>query len=74
LPQVRGVGVIGGEGMPVGYEKVAVVVALQAYPVVEGAHVVAEMQFAGGPHATQHALQLLTIRVLIHCFDCTEIL
>jgi hypothetical protein len=60
--------------MPVGYEKVAVVVVLQADPVVKGTHVVAEMQFAGGPHATQHALQLLTIRVLIHCFDCTEIL
>ena len=59
LPQVGGVGVIGGEGMPVGDEKVAVVVVLQAYPVVEGAHVVAEMQFAGGPHAAQHALELL---------------
>ena len=43
---------------------------LQADPVVQGAHVVAEVQFAGGPHAAQHAFAL--IRFWIHWVDCTE--
>jgi hypothetical protein len=55
---LRGVGVVGGEGVPVGDEEEAVVlgVVLQADPVMEGAHVVAEVQFAGGSHAAEDAL------------------
>jgi hypothetical protein len=55
---LRGVGVVGGEGVPVGDEVVAVVlrVVLQADPVVQGAHIVAEVKFAGGAHAGEDAL------------------
>src|ERR1700691_5767325 len=70
FPNVRGVGVVSRQGVPVGDKKVAVVLMLQAHPVVEGSHVVAEMQFAGGPHAAQHAFKLR--RVLNHWLDCTE--
>jgi hypothetical protein len=74
LAQVRGVSVIGGQGVPIGDKKVAVVIVLQADPVVKGAHVVAEMQFAGRAHAAQHTLEMGSIRILIHWLDCTEIL
>src|SRR6202041_791822 len=60
--------------MPIGDKKVAVVVVLQAYPVVKGAHVVTEMQFAGRAHAAQPTLEMRSIRILIHWLDCTEIL
>ena len=52
---VAGVGVVGGEGMEVGDEEEAVVILLQANPVVEGSHVVAEMEAAGGAHAGEDA-------------------
>ena len=54
----RGVGVVGGECVQVGDEKVAVVLVvliLQLDPVGKGAHVVAEMELAGGAHAAEHA-------------------
>ena len=50
-----GVGVVGGERVDVGDEEVAVVVLLQVHPVFEGAHVVAEVESAGGPHAAEDA-------------------
>ena len=48
-----GVGVIAGEGMPVGDEVEAVVggIVLQADPVLEGAEEVADVETAGGAHA-----------------------
>ena len=54
---VGGVGVVGGQGVPVGDEEVALVLAavLQLDPVGEGAHVVAEVQLAGGAHAAEDA-------------------
>ena len=54
LFQTAGVGVVGGQGVEVGDEEVAVVVLLQVHPVVEGAHVVAEVQSAGGAHAGEN--------------------
>ena len=48
LAQGRRVGVVGGEGVKVGDEEVAVVLVLELDPVVEGAHVVAEVQTACG--------------------------
>lgn len=53
---LRGVGVVGGEGVDVGDEEEALVLVLQANPVVEGAHVVAEVKFACGAHAAEDAL------------------
>jgi len=50
-----GVGVVGGEGVEVGDEEVAVVVLLEVDPVVEGTHVVAEVQATGGAHAGEDA-------------------
>ena len=55
LLDVAGVGVVGGEGVEVGDEEVAVVVLLEVDPVVEGSHVVAEVQAAGGAHAGEDA-------------------
>jgi len=45
--------------MPVGDEEVALVlrVVLEADPVVQGAHVVAEVGFAGGAHALRTRLR-----------------
>ena len=56
LFHVRGVGVIGGQGVPVGDKEITFILALQTHPVVERAHVVAQVQLAGGTHAAQHAL------------------
>ena len=55
LAEGRGVGVVGGEGVEVGDEEVAVVLVLELDPVVERAHVVAEVQAAGGAHAREDA-------------------
>ncbi len=52
---VTWVGVVGGESVKVGDEEVAVVVLLKVNPVVEGSHVVAEVQAAGGTHAGEDA-------------------
>src|SRR6267142_3764236 len=48
-----GVGVIGGEGMPVGDEVEAFVVGigLELDPVLQGAKVVADVETSGGAHA-----------------------
>ena len=50
-----GVGVVAGQSVPVGDEKVRVVTVLQLNPIGERAHVIAEVQFSGGTHAAQHA-------------------
>ena len=55
LAQGRRVGVVGGEGVEVCDEEVAVVLVLELDPVVEGAHVVAEVQASSGPHAAENA-------------------
>ena len=49
------VGVFGGEGVEVGDEEEAVVLVLELDPVVEGSHVVAEMEAPGGAHAGEDA-------------------
>ena len=51
-----GVGVVGGERVVVGDEEVALVLVLHADPVMQRAHVVAEVQLAGRAHAAEHAL------------------
>ena len=53
-----GVGVVAGEGVPVGDEVEAVEfgIGLEADPVFEGAEVVADVQAAGGAHAAYDAL------------------
>ena len=56
---VARVGIVGCEGVEVGDEEVAVVILLEVNPVVEGSHVVAEVQAAGGTHAAQHAFAFL---------------
>ena len=48
-------GVAGGEGVEIGDEEEAVVLVLELDPVEEGAHVVAEVELAGGAHAGQDA-------------------
>ena len=55
LFQMRGVGIVGGQCVPVGDEEKAVVLVLHADPVFERAHVVAQVQFAGRAHSAQHA-------------------
>src|SRR5579872_1375398 len=58
LLYARGVGVISGEGMPVGNEEIAFVLVLHTDPVVECADKVAEMQLAGGAHATENTFAM----------------
>jgi hypothetical protein len=41
--------------VPIGYEEEAVVFVLELYPVIERAYEVAEVEFAGGTHAAEHA-------------------
>ena len=53
LPERGGVGVVGGEGVEVGDEEVALVLVLELDPVVERAHVVAEVEAASGTHARE---------------------
>src|SRR5690242_5294874 len=50
------IGIIGRERVPVGHEKETVVFTLHAYPVIECADVVAEVQLSGGAHTAEHAL------------------
>ena len=54
-----GVGVIAGEGVPVGDEEKAVVggIVLQVDPVLESAEVVADVQASGGAHAGENAFR-----------------
>ena len=53
-----GVGVVGGESVPVGDEVEAVVsgIILQADPVFQRAKIVADVEFTGGAHAAEDAL------------------
>ena len=53
----RGVGVVRGQRVPVGDEEVALVLGgvLQLDPVGQGAHVVAQVELAGGAHAAEDA-------------------
>ena len=53
-----GVGVVGGEGVPVGYEVEAFVrgIGLELDPVLEGAEVVADVETSGGAHAGDDAV------------------
>src|SRR5262249_5934545 len=54
-----GIGVVGGECMPVGDEEKTVVLVLHANPIVERADVVAQMQPAGRAHTAQHAFTMI---------------
>src|SRR6267142_3217 len=53
-----GVGVVGGEGVPVGYEVEAFVVGigLELDPVLQGAEVVADVETSGGAHAGEDSV------------------
>jgi len=53
-----GVGVVAGEGVPVGYEVETFVVGigLELDPVLEGAEVVADVQTSGGAHAGDYSI------------------
>jgi len=53
-----GVGVVAGEGVPVGDEVETVVggIVLQADPVLERPEIVADVQAAGGAHAADDAI------------------
>ena len=51
--ELHGVGV-GGEGVEVGYEEIAVVVVLHPHKVAQGAEVVAQVEVAGGADAAKH--------------------
>ena len=53
----RRVGVIGGEGVPIGNEVKAFVlrIVLQANPILERAEIMSDVQAAGGTHAAQDA-------------------
>ena len=51
LGEHAGVGVVGRQGVVVGDEEIALVLVLELDPVVEGAHVVAEVEATGGAHA-----------------------
>ena len=55
--EAAGVGVVGGQGVPVGDKEVALVLGgvLQLDPVGQCAHVVAQMQLACGAHSTEDA-------------------
>ena len=50
---LRGVGVVGGQRVPVGDEEEAIVLVLQLDPVIQRAHEVSQVQLAGGAHAAQ---------------------
>ena len=50
---LRGVGVVGSESVPVGDEEVTLILALKLDPVGQGAHVVAKVELAGGAHAAE---------------------
>jgi hypothetical protein len=52
-----GVGVIAGQGVPVGYEIEAVVsgIVLQFDPILESAEIVADVEAPGGAHARENA-------------------
>jgi len=51
LRKLRRVGVVAGEGVPVGHEEEGLVGVLHLDPVLEGAEVVTDMKRSGGPHA-----------------------
>jgi len=55
LAEGRGIGVVRRQGVEVGDEEVAVVLVLKLNPVVERAHIVAEVQAAGWAHAAKDA-------------------
>ena len=50
------IGVVSGKCVKVGDKEKALVLILQTYPILERPHVVAEVQFTGGPHAAEHTL------------------
>ena len=52
------IGVVGGEGVPIGDEVEAFVlrIVLQANPILQCAEVVADVQASGGTHAAEDAL------------------
>src|SRR5262249_21633642 len=62
LLHARGVSVVGGQRVPVGNKEEAVVLVLHADPVLQRAHVVAEVQLARRAHAAQHAFLSLRLR------------
>src|SRR5262249_49898481 len=59
-----GVGVVAGQGVPVGDEVEAIVggIVLQPDPVLQCAEVMADVQLAGRPHAADYALLLCFLR------------
>jgi hypothetical protein len=55
LAKGRWIGVVGGEGVEVGDEEKAVVGVLKLNPIVERAHVVAEVEASGRAHSRENA-------------------
>jgi hypothetical protein len=49
---------VGGERMPVGDKKEALILLLQFYPILEDAMIVAEMEAPCGAHSREHAFVL----------------
>ena len=62
LAQVERIFVARRQHVPVGDEVKAVVFILQLHPILESAHQVAQMEFARGPHTTQNARALRSVR------------
>ena len=58
LADDSGILVVGGQGMPVRHEEVAVVLVLEPDPVAQHAVVVTQMQSSGGAHPGEDALVL----------------
>ena len=61
LPHPRRVGIVRRQRVPVSDEEEAVVFVLQPDPVLQCAHVVAQVQLARRPHPAQHAPILRSI-------------
>ena len=59
LLYLRSIGVVGGERVPVGDKKEALILVLHAYPVIECAHEIAQVQLPGRAHPAEDAFLCL---------------
>src|SRR3954463_5141291 len=56
LLDARSVGVVASERVPIGDEEEALITFLKLYPICQRTHVIAQVQLASRPHATEDAL------------------